>query len=273
MVGGPAAPIMAPRRFSRHKCSPGYEPAPLPAWRRSSAGPSVLRLLLGLVLLAAPHPCAAQPQQQDAAGSAALGAGQQRPLPSSAAAFIPPRPVRGVPRPQFSMDETKAAVARGEPTALIVVYKESAVAAATAAGAATAAAADQVASSAPAGTPPARLRALAALKQRVLRAGPAAAAPGLEPADEALDHLPLSFVTVSSRETLEALEADPDVAAVVPNELLRPTLMNSLPMIGQPAAAAAGYAGAGCTVAVIDTGAFLSRKSAAEQRLNLCLWM
>ena len=53
---------------------------------------------------------------------------------------------------------------------------------------------------------------------------------------------------------LQAIAALPDVRSIEMDELAAPTLSESVPLIGAPAAWAAGYAGAGWTVAVLDTG-------------------
>lgn len=68
------------------------------------------------------------------------------------------------------------------------------------------------------------------------------------------EQLPVSVVAVNSTFALDALLADPNVAAVVPDRLNRRMLAQSLPLIGQPAASAKGFRGAGCAVAVLDTG-------------------
>lgn len=53
---------------------------------------------------------------------------------------------------------------------------------------------------------------------------------------------------------LQALENSPDVTTVEPDVQYRPTLFQSVPLIGADQAWAAGYSGAGWTVAVLDTG-------------------
>lgn len=66
-------------------------------------------------------------------------------------------------------------------------------------------------------------------------------------------HLPVSFVRIQSRNALDKLLADPGVMAVYENSVLhRAMLAQSLPLIGQPQAAAAGDQGSGTTVAVLD---------------------
>ncbi|OIR06770.1 subtilisin E precursor [mine drainage metagenome] len=67
-------------------------------------------------------------------------------------------------------------------------------------------------------------------------------------------HLPMSFVRVSSRQALDRLLADPGVARVYRDRVEHMALAQSLPLIGQPQAAANGDLGTGTTVAVLDTG-------------------
>lgn len=66
-------------------------------------------------------------------------------------------------------------------------------------------------------------------------------------------HLPISFVRIHSKNAFDKLLADPGVIAVYENSVLhRAMLAQSLPLIGQPQAAAAGDQGSGTTVAVLD---------------------
>jgi subtilisin family serine protease len=67
-------------------------------------------------------------------------------------------------------------------------------------------------------------------------------------------HLPTSFVRVESADALAKLLAQPGVARVVENVTYEVHLTESLPLIHQPEATAAGFDGAGATVAVLDTG-------------------
>ena len=67
------------------------------------------------------------------------------------------------------------------------------------------------------------------------------------------EHLPIVAIRLAGEESLDAL-ATPDVLAVEPEREYLPSLAQSLPLIGQPAAQAAGMGGAGTTVAVLDTG-------------------
>ncbi|MDA8254144.1 MAG: S8 family serine peptidase [Betaproteobacteria bacterium] len=67
-------------------------------------------------------------------------------------------------------------------------------------------------------------------------------------------HLPMLFVRIRSRQALDRLLANPGVARVYRDRVEHMTLTESLPLIGQPQAAANGDLGTGTTVAVIDTG-------------------
>ncbi len=68
------------------------------------------------------------------------------------------------------------------------------------------------------------------------------------------DQLPISFLRVKNRAALYRLLADPRVKGVYEDGVMYTQLTSSLPFIGQPAIAAAGFTGNGTTVAVIDTG-------------------
>jgi subtilisin len=57
-----------------------------------------------------------------------------------------------------------------------------------------------------------------------------------------------------SRDALEALASDPDVASIEEDVPMPPTLAESVPLIGAPAAWAEGATGAEWTVAILDTG-------------------
>jgi len=183
--------------------------------------------------------------------------------------------------PASPQQRATAAAADGRASkaqAMIVIFKEASVAAATASElAATAAASARAAGGTAAATPSAldassarsatRLRALASLKSSVLAKSAGAggsrassAAAKHISADDTLDHLPLSVVSVTSPRALRKLRANKHVAAVVPNELHQRLMKDSLPLIEQPAAALAGYTGAGCSVAVLDTGANFKSK-------------
>jgi len=67
-------------------------------------------------------------------------------------------------------------------------------------------------------------------------------------------HLPMSLVRVRSFDAVETLRRDEGVAAVYENIVLHRMLNQSLPLIDQPAAIAAGATGKGATVAVLDSG-------------------
>ena len=66
--------------------------------------------------------------------------------------------------------------------------------------------------------------------------------------------LPLALRRFSSAAAAQEYAAQPGVKAVFENARLYPVLAQSLPLVGQPAVAAAGENGAGTTVAVIDNG-------------------
>jgi hypothetical protein len=71
--------------------------------------------------------------------------------------------------------------------------------------------------------------------------------------------LPMVHLRVRSLAALERLLERPEVAAVYEDTRVRLQLTESLALIGQPAAAAAGHRGAGTTVAVLDSGADYTR--------------
>jgi Ca2+-binding RTX toxin-like protein len=66
--------------------------------------------------------------------------------------------------------------------------------------------------------------------------------------------LPILHVRVRSRAVLERAAADPSVVGIAANGEYRPLLTQSLALVNQPAAIAAGHTGAGTAVAVIDSG-------------------
>ncbi len=66
--------------------------------------------------------------------------------------------------------------------------------------------------------------------------------------------LPISFVHIDSEAALMRALEDPEVVGIGANNRYRATLAQSLPLIRQPQAAAAGYTGSGTAVAVLDTG-------------------
>lgn len=94
-----------------------------------------------------------------------------------------------------------------------------------------------------------------AIKDRVL---PALAGDDLTLLRE-YSHLPMAFLRVRSPAALARLAAHPEIRGVYRNEVLRTTLAESAPLIGQPAAAAANQRGNGATVLVIDTGVLYNR--------------
>ena len=67
-------------------------------------------------------------------------------------------------------------------------------------------------------------------------------------------HLPMRVKRLKSRAALEKLLLQPEVKAVYEDKPVYPHLAYSLPFIGQPSAAAAGFSGGGQTVLVIDSG-------------------
>jgi subtilisin family serine protease len=81
---------------------------------------------------------------------------------------------------------------------------------------------------------------------------------GLQRADLQLlrdySHLPQLLLRVQSAAALRALAALPGVRALYVQQVHQAVLAQSLPLIGQPAAALAGLQGSGATVAVIDDG-------------------
>jgi hypothetical protein len=195
-----------------------------------------------------------------------------RPLRRAARPAPPTAPPRGAIARAAVRAASLSATLKAKAATLVVTYKASAVADAVSAQMAAlfppGSAATLGGTSSPsslnldaAARRAARLRALSTLKASVLgTGGEGAAAPlsGVKAADgEALAHLPVSVVMVSTKAALAALRADPRVASVVANERLEQQMMESLPLINQPAAAAAGYTGAGCAVAVLDTGEFV----------------
>lgn len=66
--------------------------------------------------------------------------------------------------------------------------------------------------------------------------------------------IPYFTATVNDAGSLAALAALPGVVSIIGDGLLSPDLIDSAPLIGAPAAWAAGGTGAGWTVAVLDTG-------------------
>ena len=106
--------------------------------------------------------------------------------------------------------------------------------------------------------PEARLAAVAAAAQRrgidIARARTLA---GLNPAGHRLIRryatLPLMAIDADAA-AIAALRRSPDVAAIVADEILRPVLSQSVPLIQGDQAWGAGYDGTGTVIAVLDTG-------------------
>jgi subtilisin family serine protease len=77
------------------------------------------------------------------------------------------------------------------------------------------------------------------------------------------------FATVVDLNALLQLQIDPDVASIEADEAVHPDLAQSVPLVGAPAAWAAGFTGSGWAVAILDTGVekthpFLSGKVISE---------
>lgn len=68
------------------------------------------------------------------------------------------------------------------------------------------------------------------------------------------EQLPMMAVRVRSADALQRLAARGEVLEIYENVLLYPILSQSLPLIGQPAAALAGQQGNGTAIAILDTG-------------------
>jgi hypothetical protein len=148
-------------------------------------------------------------------------------------------------------------MASGQAAQWIVTYRVSAdeVAAEAAtplAASATAATIAAAGASSPADA--ALLRMQRTVKARVMSPGGALAAQGASVVRD-FQNLPVSVVALPSAAALATLRADPSVASVEPNRPNSRALVQSLPLVDQPAAVAAGSKGAGCYVAVLDTGA------------------
>jgi subtilisin family serine protease len=67
-------------------------------------------------------------------------------------------------------------------------------------------------------------------------------------------HLPMALLRLRSGSALARLLDLPQVVAVYENRTIYPYAAENMRLINQPQAAAAGYTGAGTTVAVLDTG-------------------
>lgn len=73
------------------------------------------------------------------------------------------------------------------------------------------------------------------------------------------DALPMHRVKVRHMAALKALLGRKEIVRVYPNEAHSAHLMQSLPLIGQPAVAASGLVGAGRSIAILDTGVDYTR--------------
>jgi subtilisin family serine protease len=62
------------------------------------------------------------------------------------------------------------------------------------------------------------------------------------------------FAADASPAALRRLEADAGVATIEEDAADVPSLAQSVPLVGGPAAWAAGFAGSGWTIAIVDTG-------------------
>jgi len=80
--------------------------------------------------------------------------------------------------------------------------------------------------------------------------------------------LPILHVRVPSRAVLERAAADPAVAGIAANSEYRALLDQSLALVNQPAAVAAGHTGAGTAVAVIDSGVDHTREDFGDCSLG-----
>jgi hypothetical protein len=72
-------------------------------------------------------------------------------------------------------------------------------------------------------------------------------------------HMPITLVSISSAAELARLRANPYVASVSADGIVRTMAMNGLDLIGQPAAQQLGYVGSG-TVVTVDTGALVGSR-------------
>jgi hypothetical protein len=66
--------------------------------------------------------------------------------------------------------------------------------------------------------------------------------------------LPIQHLRLRSIRALQRLLTNPRVKSIDENKANKPSLTQSLPLIGQPTAAAGGYRGTGTSVCVLDTG-------------------
>lgn len=150
------------------------------------------------------------------------------------AIISPPPPARAAAasEPSAAIDQAVWSAADRGPTPIIVEYRTSAAAATT-----------NAADDGP------RKAQIADAAARVLSSLPAGSASGVQRAGS----WPM-LATVADRNAVAALAASPDVVRVMPNRPHTAALSASVPKIGGPVAYAAGFTGAGQTVAVLDTG-------------------
>ncbi|HET8526899.1 MAG TPA: S8 family serine peptidase, partial [Actinomycetota bacterium] len=88
---------------------------------------------------------------------------------------------------------------------------------------------------------------------RALKAGLHLRVPGLRVLED-YRSMPVQLVRVRSRRELARLRADPSVVGIGADRVDSLDLSQSLPLIDQPEAAAAGHTGSGTAVAVLDSG-------------------
>jgi len=74
-------------------------------------------------------------------------------------------------------------------------------------------------------------------------------------------HLPMLLLQLSNSDTLRRLVTADSVSAVYEDKTISRLLAQSLPLIGQPSVASAGYRGSGTTIAVIDSGVDYTRSA------------
>ena len=157
---------------------------------------------------------------------------------------VPPQPISTAEAPPVPLSREVIAQVAAEPTTLVVGFD-------TALGAAA------IRQAADSGPGPANLRAgvaraseIFAHQKRSVRAG---AGSGIKVVRE-FDSLPVQLVQVESTAALSALSTARGVTSVSLPKTYRSTADDDLTLIQQPEAQAAGFTGAGVTIAVIDTG-------------------
>jgi subtilisin family serine protease len=131
----------------------------------------------------------------------------------------------------------------------------------------------------PADTPGAPVRLIVALETpTTIAGGPQAAAQAVDAAQDSLarslpahgarelartDTLPLMVVEIDSTQ-IDALAADPRVAAVELDRLAQPMAGPSMELVGAPAAWQANHTGAGQSIVVLDTGVALTHAALSD---------